>query len=85
VKQLVYTVPALKTLKSHGNMQARIMKVIAEYAADQAAHRNQVTALVGVAGKRLRVGAFRVIFEETAAQIIVTKIGPRGDVYEDGD
>jgi hypothetical protein len=31
------------------------------------------------------VGAFRVIFEETAAQIIVTKIGPRGDVYEDGD
>ena len=31
--------------------------------------------------KRLRVGNFRVIFEETEAEILVTKIGP-GGVYD---
>jgi mRNA interferase RelE/StbE len=31
---------------------------------------------------RLRVGDYRVIFEETADEMIVTKIGPRGSVYD---
>jgi mRNA interferase RelE/StbE len=38
--------------------------------------------LKGSSGKRLRVGAFRVIFEETADEIIVTAIGPRGGIYD---
>jgi mRNA interferase RelE/StbE len=32
--------------------------------------------------KRLRVGNFRVIFEEIEGQIYVTEIGARGDVYK---
>ena len=33
--------------------------------------------LSGRSGKRLRVGDFRVIFEESDTEILVTKIGPR--------
>jgi mRNA interferase RelE/StbE len=82
MKTVRYTIPALKTLKKHGNVKSHIMKTVREYAADPMAHRNQITELVGTTGKRLRVGDFRVIFEETASEIIVTKIGPRGGVYD---
>jgi mRNA interferase RelE/StbE len=82
VKTVFYTADAAKDLKKYGNMRDRIMKTVSEYAADPAAHANQVTVLVGLTGKRLRIGDFRVIFEETNAQIVVTKIGPRGNVYE---
>jgi mRNA interferase RelE/StbE len=81
VKHVVYTADAAKDLKKHGNMAKRIIRAVAEYAADQTAHANQVLPLTGVNAKRLRVGEFRVIFEETATQITVTKIGPRGGVY----
>ncbi len=82
MKEVVYTLPALKSLKLHSNVRERIMRAISEYAADQQAHANQVAALVGVNAKRLRIGDFRVIFEETVDRIIVTKIGPRGGVYD---
>jgi len=29
----------------------------------------------------MRVGDWRIIFEETETELIVTKIGPRGGVY----
>jgi mRNA interferase RelE/StbE len=82
MKQVRYTAGAAKALKRHGNVSARIRRAIGEYAADPAAHANNVRPLAGVAAKRLRVGDFRVIFEETAAEMLVTKIGPRGDVYD---
>lgn len=82
MKQVRYTADAAKALKRHGNMAARIRRAITDYAADDpAAHANNVRQLVGSPAKRLRVGDFRVIFEETDAEIIVTKIGPRGSVY----
>jgi mRNA interferase RelE/StbE len=36
----------------------------------------------GSSGKRLRVGEYRVIFEETCDEVIVSKIGPGGGVYD---
>jgi mRNA interferase RelE/StbE len=43
-----------------------------------------VTLLVGRADtKRLRVGDFRVIFVESPTEIFVTRLGPRGSVYEE--
>jgi mRNA interferase RelE/StbE len=81
VKQVLYTASAAKDLKTHGNMRERITKAVSEYATDQKAHKNQVTDLVGINAKRMRVGDLRVIFEETDSQIIVTKIGPRGSIY----
>lgn len=53
-----------------------------EYAADPAAHGNNVTRLVGSSAKRLRVGSYRVIFEETDTEIIVTRIAPRSSAYD---
>ncbi len=82
VKTVRYTADALRDLKRHGNMAARIRKALAEYALGAGAHANQVTKLVGSTANRLRVGDYRVIFEETAAELMVTKIGPRGDVYD---
>ena len=57
------------------------MNAVDQYAADPHAHANNVTLLVGSAAKRMRVGDFRVIFEESDGQIMVTKIGPSGGVY----
>jgi len=82
MKHVVYTADAAKDLRRHGNMAKRVMKAISDYAADQKAHANKVLPLSGINAKRMRVGEFRVIFEETAAQITVTKVGPRGGVYE---
>ena len=69
-------------MKRYANMAARIRRAIEEYAVDQAAHANNVTQLVGLSGKRMRVGDYRVVFEETGSEIEVTRIGPRGDIYD---
>ena len=75
-----YTSDALRSLRKHGNMAARIRKAVAEMA--DGGHANNVTQLVGSATFRLRVGDFRVIFERTEAEIVVTKVAPRGSVYD---
>lgn len=82
MKEVRYTADAAKSLKRHGNMAGRLRRAIEEYAADGVAHANNVTQMVDSSAKRLRVGDFRMVFEETADAILVTKIGPRGDVYD---
>jgi len=83
LKVVIYTVPALKNLKSYREMRERIIVAVADYAGEPLAHANQIKRLAGSSAKRLRVGGFRVVFEETEAQIIVTKIAPRRNVYRD--
>ena len=58
---------------------ARLMAKIARYAETEA---GDVKPLVGVPGKRLRVGDFRVIFDEDGETIRVIRIGPRGAIYD---
>jgi mRNA interferase RelE/StbE len=82
VKTVRYTPDAAKSLRRHANMQRRLRRALAEYAADQTVHANAVTQLVGSSAKRMRVGEFRVVFEETDDAIIVTRVGPRGSVYD---
>lgn len=82
MKTVRYTVSAARDLKRHGNMADRARRAISEYAADSLAHANRVTELVGLSAKRLRIGDFRMVFEETPTEIIVTKFAPRGNVYE---
>jgi mRNA interferase RelE/StbE len=83
MKALSYTSDAAKDLRRHGNMAKRLRDAINEYAADPKAHANNVTTMKGSTAKRLRVGTYRIIFEETDTDITVTKIGPRGGVYGD--
>lgn len=82
MKTVTYTLDAARDLKRHGNVAERVRKAIREYAADGIARANNVTQLVGSDVKRLRVGDFRAIFDETADTITVTKVGPRGGVYD---
>jgi hypothetical protein len=50
--------------------------------ADPASLANQVTRLVGKDSMRLRVDDLRVLLRETATEIIVLDIGPRGSIYD---
>jgi mRNA interferase RelE/StbE len=82
VKRVVILPAAAKSLRKHRMEADRILAKIGAYAADPPALANNVKALAGSTARRLRVGAYRVIFEETETEIIVTKIGPRGSVYD---
>lgn len=79
MKTIRYTLQATAELQKHHAVAARILKKIADYAAKGA---GDVIELSGRSGKRLRVGDFRVIFEESDTEILVTKIGPRKNVYD---
>ena len=82
MKAVHYTADAARALKRHANMAARIMTVVQEYARGDGAHANQVIAPKGSSALRLRVGDFRVIFEETETSLTITAVGPRGNIYD---
>jgi len=77
-----YTPDALKALRRHGNVAARLMKVIRDYAEEPVSHANNVKKLKGSTALRLRVGGYRIIFEEAGSELVVTDIGPRGSIYD---
>lgn len=82
MKTLVIQAFAAKALRKHKADAERIIAKMEAYAADPAALANKVITMQGSTYRRLRVGNFRVIFEETATEVIVTRIGPRGSVYD---
>jgi mRNA interferase RelE/StbE len=59
----------------------RIRSKIEQYAQKPASLSNNVKRLKGREGLRLRVGDWRVIFNESRETIDVLVIGPRGSVY----
>ncbi len=63
-------------------MAPRIMAKVEDYAADPASLANMATKLVGKDSVRLRIGDFRVLFRETATEVIVLDIGPRSSIYD---
>lgn len=82
MKPITYTRAAIKALRRMpANMATRIMTKIEEYAADPVALANNVTALRGREGIRLRVGDWRVIMRDGVV-LAVLEIGPRGGVYD---
>ena len=82
MKRVRYTADALKSLKRHGNVADRIMRAVREYADGTGAHANNVKALQGSSALRLRVGGYRVIFDETDTEIVVTGLGPCGSISD---
>ena len=83
MKTVRYTTEALRNLKRHGNMEVRIRRAVEQYAADPAAHANNVSRLVGSSASRLRVGDYRVIFVETETELSVVRVAPHGGVYDE--
>ena len=82
MKTVRYTADAAKQLKRHGNVSARIRRAVNEYAAVWSAHANNVARLAGSTAIRMWVGDFRVIFEESETELLVTKVAPRGEAYD---
>ena len=78
MKRVIQLDSAVAAMRKHRNVAKRITA----YAENPASLANQVTELRGCHGKRLRIGDFRVLFEETATEIIVSDIGPRGTIYK---
>lgn len=58
------------------------MAKVQQYADDPASLANNVKALQGLDGMRLRVGDWRVIMRDGVEVLDVLRIGPRGGVYD---
>lgn len=83
MKQITYTKAALKVLaRMPRNVSALIVGKIEAYAADPASQANNVKALKGREGIRLRVGDWRVIMDDDGNVLAVLNIGPRGGIYD---
>lgn len=83
MKAISYTRQALKALRRMpADMAQRIITKIEQYAAEPESQANNVTALKGREGIRLRVGDWRVIMNDDGVVLSVIEIGPRGSVYE---
>ena len=64
------------------NVANTIIAKIEQYARDPGSLANNVVKLQGRTGYRLRVGDWRVVFDDDGVVMIVEKVGPRGSVYE---
>ncbi len=82
MKKVILLDPAIAALRKHRNMAERILGKLTDYAENPAALANHVTEMRDQPFKRLRVGNFRILFEETETEIIVSDIGPRGSIYQ---
>ena len=78
MKTITYANTALSQLRKHRSEAAAIMAKLERYAQTGA---GDVSRLVGRPGMRLRVGDYRVIFEEDEHHIRVLAVGPRGEIY----
>lgn len=84
MKEIRYVRTALKALRRMPSDQAELVrKKIEIYAEHPAAMRNNVKQLRGRPGFRLRVGDWRVIFDEDGTVLAILDIGPRGSIYDE--
>lgn len=82
MKRIAFKPAAVKALRRMpANTAKRIMEKIEAYAADPASQRNDVKALRGREGIRLRVGDWRVIMHEGEV-LDILDIGPRSQIYD---
>jgi mRNA interferase RelE/StbE len=83
MKPISYTRQALKALRRMpADMAQRIIAKIEPSAEEPESQANNVKALKGRKGIRLRVGDWRVIMNNDGVVLAVLEIGPRGSVYE---
>lgn len=83
MKAISYTKAAIKALRRMPRPTAELIQLkIRAYADDPASMANNVKALQGRAGVRLRVGDWRVIMDDDGQVLMVLEIGARGSVYD---
>lgn len=82
--EIAYTRTAIKDLSRIPADRAQLIRAkISQYAAALASLANMVSRLQGRPGYRLRVGDYRVIFDQDGQVLTILHIGHRGSVYED--
>jgi mRNA interferase RelE/StbE len=59
-----------------------IIAKIDDYAQNPDTHKNNVKKLRGILGYRLRIGDYRVIFDNKGDVLYIINIGLRGNIYE---
>ena len=80
MKPVVFTPAAMRQWsKLSADIRRRIDSRLTEFASSG---KGDVRRLKGRAGARLRVGDWRVIFDETRDTIIVVAVGHRREVYD---
>jgi mRNA interferase RelE/StbE len=79
MKTIRYTRAAARALRRHRDGAQRIIGNIEAYGKDPKPLANMVITM-STGYRRLRVGDFRVIFRETATEIDILDIGPRGGI-----
>jgi mRNA interferase RelE/StbE len=84
MKNISYSRDAIKSLtRMPANTAKLIRSKIEQYAANPASLANNVKALKGAPGiYRLRVGDWRIVFNEDGQVLSVIKIAARGSVYD---
>lgn len=83
MRQIIYTRVALKQLRLIPVVAAaRIKSKIEKYAEDPASLAGNVRKLQGRKGYRLRVGDYRVIFDDDGSVLDILEVGPRGGIYD---
>ncbi len=81
-RTVVYTWKAARALaRMPADAEAPIRGKLDQVARDPGSLANNMRAMRGVPGYRLRVGDWRVLFTSEDAAIIVHDVGPRGSVY----
>jgi len=82
MKEVIYTVKAQKFLSRITKADSqRIRGKMKQYAEHPEELKNQVKKLKNLPFYRLRVGDYRVIFDDKGLILEVVKVGNRGDVY----
>lgn len=82
MKEISYSKSAIKTLRRLPRNTADLIRSeIVAYAAEPESQTNNVRALRGREGIRLRVGDWRVIMDDRGNLLAVLEIGPWGGVY----
>ncbi|WP_203157491.1 type II toxin-antitoxin system RelE family toxin [Methylobacterium aquaticum] len=80
---VVYTRKAARALaRMPPDTEALIRGKLDQVARDPASLANNIRAMRGVQGYRLRVGDWRALFTSEDERIIVHDVGPRGSIYE---
>ncbi len=81
--EVSYSKQSLRTLRRIPADQATLIRhKITTYAADPGSLAGQVKKLQGRDGYRLRVGNWRVLFDQHGHVLDILKIGPRGGIYQ---
>jgi len=81
--KIAYSKASLRVLRRIlANEAKRIRSKIEAYAADPSSQTNNVMKLQGRDGYRLRVGDWRVIFDQDGTVMAILAVGPRGQIYD---